>query len=373
MELAALLYFAIGFLALLLLIVLINIMTAPRLENISGPVNLPLVSLLIPARNEAKNIDRCLAGLLGQDYPNLEIIVIDDHSGDGTAQILARLKAQHPQLQLLSGQPLPREWTGKNWACWQLFQASRGKILIFADADTRHAPEAVRKTVGWMQHQKLGMLSAFLAQETGTPAEKLVIPVIDILIYSTLPLWLTYYGRSEKFAAANGQWIAFRRGDYQALGGHAAVRDRIVEDMELMRRAKRRGISTLTLTGNALLSCRMYRSAGEVWEGFSKNLFGIAGYNRTVFLGWLLVLWSAMVLPYFLLFLPGVRHLAVTAVGLNLLLRLLLALRLRHPFWVSLLLHPLGVALTGVIGLNSLFRAGRGMVRWKGREIPVRR
>lgn len=369
---AALLYFAIGILALLLLIALLNITTAPRLENASGPLSLPRVSLLIPARNEAHNIAQCLGGLLNQDYPHLEIIVLDDHSTDGTADILARLQQRHPQLQYLSGQPLPAGWTGKNWACQQLFRAARGEYLIFVDADTRHAPAAVRKTVGWMQHLKLGMLSAFLAQETGSLVEKLVIPVIDILIYGTLPLWLTHRGRSEKFVAANGQWIAFRRKDYQALGGHEAVRDRIVEDMELMRRAKRAGIATLTLTGNALLSCRMYQSAGEVWEGFSKNLFGIAGYNRTVFLGLLLTLWSAMLLPYGLLAFPGVRHLALAAVGMNLLLRLLLALRYRHPFWTSLLLHPLGVALTGIIGLNSLFRAGRGTVRWKGREIPVR-
>lgn len=370
---SALLYFAIGILALLLLIVLVNIATAPRLENASDPLSLPLVSLLIPARNEVQNIDQCLGGLLNQDYPHLEIIVLDDHSTDGTAEILARLQHRHPQLLFLSGQPLPPGWTGKNWACQQLFRASRGDYLIFVDADTRHAPSAVRKTVGWMQQLKLGMLSAFPTQETGTLAEKLVIPVIDILLYGTLPLWLTYNGRSDKFVAANGQWLAFRRKDYQALGGHEAVRDRIVEDMELVRRARRAGIATLTLTGNALLSCRMYRSAGEVWEGFSKNLFGIAGYNPAIFLGLLLMLWSAMILPYFLLFFPGVRQLALAAVGMNLLLRLLLALCFRHPFWTSLLLHPLGVALTGVIGLNSLFRAGRGTVRWKGREIPVRR
>ncbi|NIS38778.1 glycosyltransferase, partial [Candidatus Saccharibacteria bacterium] len=207
------------------------------------------MSLLIPARDEAHNIDRCLTDLIGQDYPDYEIIVLDDHSKDNTADIVRGYANQYHHVKLLAGKSLPSGWTGKNWACQQLSEAAGGGFFIFTDADNRYATNAIKNTMGWMQKLNLGFLSAFPQQFTGTLMEKLVIPVIDIFVYGTLPLWMTYYLRSPLFAAANGQWLAFTREAYHRIGGHQGVRNQVVEDVEISRLVKRSGIKMLTTAG----------------------------------------------------------------------------------------------------------------------------
>lgn len=363
----------------LILTALLNALTAPMLrrprslDGLPSRAVCPRVSLLVPARNEEANIQDCLAGLTAQQYADLEILVLDDHSEDDTARIIQAICLRDPRVRYLSGQPLPSGWTGKNWACHQLGQEASGDILIFTDADNRHAPEATANTVAWMQHLGLGLLSAFPQQTTVSLAERLVIPVIDLFVYAMLPLWLTYYSRNPAFAAANGQWIAFTRSAYERTGGHKAVGDKVVEDVELSRLAKRQGIRILTTAGTNVVSGRMYHSGSEVWQGFSKNLFGLTGNRTGTFFGLVGTLSLICIFPYPLLLIPTYTDLAGIAIVLNLALRLILALKYRHPLLTSLVLHPVGIGFTILIALNSYIQVKRGHITWKGREIPVKK
>ena len=357
--------------AVVLAVVLFNAATAPMLKKSISLQNRPLVSVLIPARNEETNIGDCIEGFLSQKYANFEILVLDDQSTDRTGAIIEKLGEQHPEVQAIRGKPLPPGWLGKNWACHQLSPHAKGEILIFTDADNRPAPNAIANTVAYMQKLGLGLLSAFPEKVTGTLAEKLVVPVVDMFVYAGLPLWLTYFSRFPSLAAASGLWIAFTREAYQKVGGHQAVSTQIVEDVELSRLAKRRGIRILTSAGTGVVSCRMYRSFSEVWNGFSKNLFGLVRYKMIPFFILILGLWIVCVLPYIAVWFVPLRTLAIIAIFMNIIMRTILSLKYRHPFFTSVILHPFGVLLTGLIGINSFFQIKRGRLQWKGRQIDM--
>ena len=359
-------------LAILLSVTLFNAVTAPMLKKSVGLQSCPRVSVLIPARNEEANVGDCIKGLLSQNYDPFKIHVLNDQSTDSTGAVIEEIGEQHPEVQAIQGQPLPTGWSGKNWACHQLSQQADGEILIFTDADNRPvSPNAIAHTVAYMQKLELGLLSAFPEKVTGTLAEKLVVPVVDMFVYAGLPLWLTYFTRFPSLAAASGLWIAFTREAYQLIGGHQAVSNQIVEDVELSRLAKKRGIKILTTAGTRVVSCRMYQSFNEVWAGFSKNLFGLVGYKRIPFFVLSLSLFTMCVLPYIAVWFAPLSGPAIGAIAMNMIMRMVLALKYRHPFFTSVILHPFGVLLTLVIGINSFRQVRRGRLQWKGREIDL--
>ena len=362
---------SIVLLVVVLAVTLFNAATAPMLKKSVSLESHPRVSVLIPARNEKANIGDCIQGFLSQNYDNFEIHVLDDQSTDCTGTIIEKFSEQHSEVQAIRGKPLPTGWLGKNWACHQLSQHANGEILIFTDADNRPAPNAIANTVAYMQKLELGLLSAFPEKVTVTLAEKLVVPVVDMFVYAGLPLWLTYFSRFPSLAAASGLWIAFTRDAYQRVGGHQAVSNRVVEDVELSRLGKKNGIRILTSAGTHVVSCRMYQSFGEVWDGFSKNLFGLVRYKMIPFFILILGLWTMCVLPYIAVWFAPLRELAMVAIVINTVIRMVLALKYRHPFFTSVILHPFGVLLTLLIGINSFFQVRRGRLQWKGRQIDM--
>ncbi|MGH7598348.1 MAG: glycosyltransferase, partial [bacterium] len=331
----------------------------------------PRVSVLVPARNEENNIGACLDGLIQQDYSALEILVLNDDSTDKTAEIVQVFAVQDLRVKLFEGEPLPAGWLGKNWACHQLGEKATGEILIFTDADTRIAPQAVTHTVSWMQQLRLGMLSAFCHQLTETLPEKLAVPVVNMLVYSYLPLWLTYYSKSASLAAANGQWLAFTREGYRKIGGHRSVRDQVVEDVELSRLAKCSGEKILAVSAKDEVFSRMYNSAQQVWEGYSKNLFGLMRFKAAPFFIILMLLLMIHVVPYFLVFFKQVAALALAGVAMNVVIRLILAIKFAQPLLAGVLLHPVGIAYTILIGLNSYRWHKMRKIKWKGRFVEV--
>ncbi|RQW07094.1 MAG: glycosyltransferase [Calditrichaeota bacterium] len=358
-------------LAIFLSIVLINALFGPFLRKKHPLSNLepPLVSVLIPARNEEHNISVCLDSLLQQDYPNYEILVLDDESSDQTAMIVEKYATAHTHIHLLKGKKLPDGWTGKNWACYQLAGEAKGDVFIFSDADNWYNKSAITRSIAWMNRYGLGMLSAFPQQLSITFFEKLIIPVIDLFLYGSLVLWLTYYSRFPSLSAANGQWIAIRREIYQKLGGHKAVRQEIVEDVRLIRLAKKDQIRVMTLAGTGMVYGRMYNSARGVWQGFTKNIFGLAS-NRTVpFFIIMAGMYFTYVLPYILLFFQGLFFYSLLAVVLNLLLRFNLAIAFKHPVLISTFLHPISIIVMSMIGINSFWQTRYGTIEWKGRSI----
>ena len=370
-SLFILMLISIVLLTMILTVTLFNAVTAPMLKKSVGLQNSPRVSVLIPARNEETNVGACIKGFLSQNYNNFKIYVLDDQSTDRTGAIIKKLGEQHPEVQAIHGKPLPAGWNGKNWACSQLSQHADGEILIFTDADNRPAPDAIANTVAYMQQLELGFFSAFPEKVTVTLGEKLVVPVVDMFVYAGLPLWLTYFSRFPSLAAASGLWIAFTREAYQRVGGHQAVANQIVEDVELSRLAKKRGIKILTSAGTREVSCRMYHSFSEVWNGFSKNLFGLVSYKTIPFFSLVFSLFTICVLPYIAVWFAPLRGPAIGAIVVNMVIRTVLALKYRYPFFTSIILHPFGVLLTLLIGINSFYQVRSGRLQWKGRQISV--
>lgn len=370
-----LIVFAAVPLAMMLAVTLANALSGPRLDRGPEPSTRPLVSVLVPARNEQDSLPDCLAGLKAQDWDDLEILVLDDGSTDGTRAVIEAAAKSDSRVRFIEGAPLPAGWLGKPWACQQLAEAAKGDILLFTDADNRHAPDAVRRTVGWMGEHRLDVLSAFPQQITRGWADGLIVPTVDLLVYSLLPLWLTLRSSHPALAAANGQWLAMRWEAYNRTGGHAAHPADIVEDMALMRRAKHLRMRVLTVAGTGVVFGRMYGSPREVWHGFRKNLFGIAGGSRALLAVQLTLLLAATWLPYGLAkaawFLPGLgrwRGPTLALVFANVLLRGVLHRRYNHPR-ALMLFHPLAMMLLAAIAVASPSAVQDGSLQWKGRAV----
>jgi glycosyltransferase involved in cell wall biosynthesis len=334
------------------------------------------VSVLIPARDEEKNIERCVRAVLAGTQPPDEVIVYDDGSTDGTADILARLAAEDARVRVLGGEPLPTRWVGKPHACHHLARAATGELLLFLDADTVASPECLARLGSIFQEYQAELVTAGVRQVTGTFAERLVIPLLHLSYLAWLPLPLIWRSRDARFLIANGQLLAVRREAYEAAGGWEAVRSAVVDDMAFCRRVKESGGRVVFADGSRMAAARMYEGASELWQGFSKNLYEGIGGRPAALAGVMgLHLW-VFVTPYVVLPIawfaaPALLPAAAMGVAANLALRAALALRLRHPP-EGVLLHPLGILALLGIAANSFRWSRRGAIRWRGRSYAAR-
>jgi len=333
----------------------------------------PFVSVLVPARDEAENIAACVHSLLAQNYPHFGVIVLDDGSTDDTAMIVQSLMVDDKRLTLLTGDALPVGWKGKCFACHQLAVVARGDILLFTDADTRHAPHMIRSVAGGVA-AGADVVTAFPEQETGGLAEAIVVPLILFIVWAFLPIRRVWHDPRPDFVAANGQLLAFTRAAYEKIGGHAAVRDSVLEDMELGLRAKRIGLHLRLADGTGTTRTRMYRSAGEVWRGFSKNAFALLHESVPLAVAFTTLLVILYALPPTVLvvgLLAGNagwawRWLPLALIALMLIQRVVFGWRARVPLWHAIL-HPLSVLAFALILGNSVRWQRRGYGVWKGR------
>jgi len=370
--------------AILLIQFVLNLLLLPRLRPDVLPVSPPRVSILLPARNEALRIRSCLESLLKQNYSSLEIIVLDDESVDATAEIARALgfsNSPEANCRLIRGAPLPPGWTGKSWACHQLAEVARGDYLLFTDADTVHQPETVSSAVAAAQRVGCDLLTLWPFQTTVTFAEKLVIPLMFVVGGSYIPHWLLVWAQRSPWLArllgskllarcgtATGQFLLFRRQSYFKMGGHRAVGEHLVEDIALAREVAKRipdGWRLVTCDGTGLVSCRMYASFGQIWEGFTKNLWPVFDGDWVWF--WLAVIWQFLVcvLP-FLTVAFYYRPELYVVMSLLLFLRVVAALRFKTS-WLSVCFHPIGYSLALSIAVNSFWQAKSKGITWKDR------
>lgn len=346
----------------------LNAMTFPRLRR-AQPRRALRVSLLVPARNEAATIGATVRHLLAQAYPNFEVLVLDDQSSDDTAASALSAAAGDDRLRVLAGAPLPQGWLGKNWACHQLAAQAGGEVLLFTDADVRWQPEALAALIALLERHHSDMLTVWPTQETHSWAERLTVPLMALAVLGYLPEVLVRYAPWAAFAAANGQCLAFRREAYQAIGGHAAARDRIVEDVTLARLTKRQRRRLLMADGNGLIACRMYDGWSAVRDGFAKNI--IAGYGGIIPLALATVFhWLVFLAPWvWLMVQPGLWPAVLVALGVG--ARLLTAVVTRQRP-ADALLMPLSVLLMTAIAMRAVWWHVRyGGPRWKGRLVAV--
>ncbi len=352
----------------------------PRLAEPALPADPPLVSILIPARNEERSIDRCVRAALAQSYPRIEVIVVDDGSTDRTGAILAQIG--DPRLRVLAGRPLPEGWVGKCNACQQLGEQASGAWLLFLDADTAPAPDLAAALLATADARQLDLLTIFPFLELGSFWERVILPPFLALITALFPFeQMDCPDVRPDQVLANGQCILVRRAAYAGLGGHRAVRGDVLEDVRLAQAVRAAGGRVGIAEGMAYLRVRMYTSGREVAEGLMKN--AAAGYRsgggRS---GWAM---AGLILETFGpagLLLAGIYGLALgdaslawaglAAGGLS----LLAALGMRATLYRRLygqpaaygLLWPLGlISYMLIAGLGMLrVRSGRGVI-WKGR------
>jgi hypothetical protein len=332
------------------------------------------LSIVIPARNEARNIGACLDGARAQDYPGLEIIVIDDRSEDGTGEIVRRAAERDPRVRLVEGQALPEGWIGKCWALHQGSQAACGAWLLFVDADTRLQPGAAAGAVEEAQRRDAAVLSAITGQDLPTVWEKIVQPAVFTTLGEGMPLTLVNNPRLPQFAIANGQFLLVRRDAYDAIGGHVAVCAEIAEDAQFAKRTKQLGWRLWLGDGRRIARTRMYTRPAEMWEGWTKNL-----HTAIRLLPWIVppgiaLLFVSLVSPWLCLYQAARRRSwSLGAAGLAQLGTGLVARRAMDETFgvppVYTLAQPLGQAAFLVLLMGSFYKVltGRG-VTWKGRR-----
>jgi chlorobactene glucosyltransferase len=355
---------------ILILTAALNTLTFPRLRPAASPKSRPKVSILMPARNEAAVIERTVRALLAQSYTHYELIILDDHSNDGTGDLAQAAAKGDSRLRVLKGETLPAGWLGKNWACHQLSQSAIGDLLLFTDADVEWTPDALQALVAAQTRSCYDLLSVWPTQKTVTWGERLCVSLIALVIFAYLPEFMVRFSPWAIFAAANGQCLLFTRAMYARVGGHQAVRANITEDVGLARAVKRVGGRLMTLDGNRLILCRMYTSWAGVRDGFAKNI--LAGHgNSLAFLAFSTFFhWSLFVAPWLWLISGGGAAYPLyplTLIGLGVGLRALTA-HTTHQRALDALLMPLSVLLMTRIALQAAWWQVRyGGPRWKGR------
>jgi chlorobactene glucosyltransferase len=366
----------IYFQVVVLIIVLSNIILFHRLRRQNELMNYPSVSILVPARDEEKSISKCIRSLLGQDYPNYEVIVLNDQSSDDTADILQRIGIDYLRLKVLAGTSPPEGFTGKNWACAQLVQHAQGELLLFTDADTIFQPKALKEIVRAMLGEEADMLTGYPRQEMGSWGERLLVPFFLWAVLCFTPLWLAYRLRIPNLSTAVGQMMLFRREAYQKVGGHAALGAVIVEDIALARSIKRAGLRWRVVNITDLISCRMYLGSQEAFDGFAKNLFATFDFRLGEFL--FVYLWLGALFLEPLIILAGklfgitptasYRELAI-CIGFSVLIWCITYWELKLPLILGLI-YPITMIANERAAFQSLMFSLSGRLAWKGRPLP---
>ncbi|MHB1073228.1 MAG: glycosyltransferase family 2 protein [Gemmatimonadaceae bacterium] len=342
------------------------------------PAPAPRVSVIVPARNEERNIARCLRALLASEWPALEVILVDDHSTDATAAIARDIAGGDARLRVLANPDLPQGWFGKPWACWNGARAATGEILCFADADTEQAPELIPRAVSAIHDLDADLLSVAGWQELGSFWERLLQPQVFAM------LLLRYGGtagvngaRHAEDVIANGQCLLMRRSAYDAVGGHEAVRDKVAEDLAMAQAVFRAGKRVRLVLGTEQLSTRMYTSLRELVAGWGKNIYaggidavpggriGRAFFPLLLLLGPLGNLCPPIALALALAgVMPANLEWSALATAITTVWWALTYAWLEEPPWYALL-YPVGAAVLLWIVLTAILRGRR--VEWKGR------
>lgn len=345
------------------------------------------VSVVVPARNEEDNIERILRSLAASDYPDLELIVVDDRSDDATSEVAHRVAAElapdsTATIRIVEGEELPDGWLGKPWACMQGGRVATGDFLLFTDADTRHAPDLLQRVIGDMERTGAEAMSLAGRQLMETFWEKVVQPqIFTSLLFRYYDMRDPKPPKRYRDAIANGQYIVFRRETYEAVGGHGAVRGEVVEDMKMAQALVRGGHSLHVLMAEDGFATRMYTSLDELVRGWSKNV--VLGALATLPPGLLRTVAPPGIVAgtIFLWLMPPVVFAAgLLGAGEPLVTWGWIVVGMSALFWSAVsarmgvnaiygLLYPLGAAVGTWIYLRAWIRGGK--VEWKGRTYQV--
>jgi chlorobactene glucosyltransferase len=352
----------------------INTYYLVKVEPAAGPLPAyPLVSVCVPARDEERDIEACLTSLLSQDYPNFEVIVVDDNSTDHTPGIIESLREGHANLVAIQGAELPSDWYGKPFALHQAAQKARGELLLFTDADPVFQPFALTTAVDLMQKHRLDMISLLPGAEFGSFWERVVQPVIFAFI-AALTRFKQVNDPKASNAMAVGAFILMRREAYDRVGGYEALKQAIVEDIGMSRLLKQSGAKIMIASAQKIYSIRMYHSFREIWTGWRKNVF--LAMKKSIFkafyyilcvMGFLVTPWLMAGIHLWLGTGLGWQALALAGLGLVLITEWTLCHELKLEKRYALL-FPLGALVMAAIMINSMIQVlCRGQAEWRGR------
>ncbi|MGH7654548.1 MAG: glycosyltransferase [Gemmatimonadaceae bacterium] len=344
-----------------------------------APDDAPLVSVIVPARNEARNVDACMRSILATAWPRMELIVVNDHSLDDTGAIARAVAATDPRVTVIENPDLPEGWFGKQWACHNGAHVARGEYLLFTDADTRHQPELIARSINAMRERRADLFTVAGAQLVETFWERLLQPQVFGMLAAR-------FGGAERMSRsqnpydkiANGQFILVRRDVYDRAGGHEAVRAHVAEDLRLAQEWTRRGLSVQMVAAIDYMSTRMYAGFGEIWRGWGKNVWaagrdtvGGGAVTRGILrvMSPLVPLWEVAPAVAIVLAIVGVAPAAVGVWGavtfaIGTLFWIIIRAAFRAPLWYALL-HPVAACVLAALFAQASWRGAR--VEWKGR------
>jgi chlorobactene glucosyltransferase len=356
----------------------LNLIHLVRVEPVRGSLrSSPFLSICVPARNEARDIKACLTSLLNQDYPNFEVIVVDDHSTDATGDIIQSLASEFPNLLHLKGQTLPSGWLGKPFALHQAVKKARGEYLVFTDADPIFQPWALTSAVYHMSTKNLDMMTLMPGTVFGSFWERAVQPVIFGFI-AALSRFKKINNPDSTSAMGFGAFIMVKKEVYERLGGHESIKAEVLEDVMLAKRAKRAGFKLLAADAKSIFSIRMYHSLQEIWTGWRKNIFIAMKKSVLRTLYYIFMVLGFLVAPYLVLIgniLSGTGILLTGMALVSLLLTLSTSIHLcdeiRLNRW-NAFLFPIGAFIMAAIMLNSMTQILiKRQTEWRGRKYPA--
>jgi chlorobactene glucosyltransferase len=335
----------------------------------------PLVSVLIPARNEEKNIRRILNSMIKQDYQNLEILVLDDNSTDATGHIVEEFVKKDIRIRLVKGAPLPAGWKGKCFACHQLSKIAKGSYFVFTDADTLHYPNSISGSLAALLKNNLDVTSIYPRQIAVTFSERMTVRFINFAILSFMPLVLVKHTKGPLFSTAIGQFFLFRREAYEKSGGFESVKAEILEDINISKQVKRCGLKLMVYDGSDSIFCRMFTNLADVIKGFSRFIY--AAFDCNFLMEFIAVFFiSLMFMVPFILLPLGIFifdwpakmiSLNIIQIFLIFVIKIILAIRFKERI-LDVFFTPVSVALVVLLAINSYVQSkfGKG-VDWKDR------
>jgi hypothetical protein len=335
------------------------------------------VTVCIPARNEAANIEACVRSALACGGVDVEVCVYDDHSTDGTGDIVRRLAAEDPRVRVVPTVPLPDGWNGKMWGCDRMGRAACGEWVLFTDADVRLAPECLSATVAAAESLECDLLSTVPRQLTGSWAEDAIVPLIHYVLLGYLPMGRMRATLDPAASAGCGQFMFARRDAWLAIDGYSRFRGTMHDGIRMPREFRRAGLRTDLFDGTSLAQVRMYRGLAQTWRGFAKNAYEGLGSPVLLLLvtalhvfgqvaAWAILAGSAIAAATGLSVSPLPAWIAAGAIAVQLAHRIILRKAFGHS-WRAVLLHPIGLAMLTAIQWHSLWLSMRGRREWRGR------
>ncbi len=332
------------------------------------------VSVLVPARDEAHRIGPLIQSLLAQEgLQDVEFLVLDDGSTDGTADVIHAIGAGDARLRVLQGGDVdpPEGWLGKPWACQRLAEHASGSVLVFLDADVVLEPWAIASSVALLRATDNHLVAPWPRQIAVTPAERITQPILNWAWMSLLPVWLAMRSPNPLWSAANGQFLVFDAAAYRAVGGHEVVADKVIEDITIMFNLKRHGYRGTPVIGAEIAACRMYTSATEVYDGYTKNLWSVvpSGLMAVGVLGAAAVVYVLPPIAAVAGRTPSMRRWGALGYTSATVGRAVIARRTGERAFPDALAHPVSImSMVSFMGLGRI-RRRNDTLRWKGRRV----